>query len=83
MGALLSPNNSFGTIVTGNEIGVVTPYKAQHIKISSKLEEHGWEDIMVGTAELFQGKERPVMIISTVSVDSLTDFVKDDRVSFK
>lgn len=80
--ALLSPNNLFGRTVAGTDIGVVTPYKAQHMQILYRLEQKFIsEGIMVGTAELFQGKERPVMIISTVSVNSLTDFVQEDRVS--
>lgn len=79
---LLSPNNPFNTTVMGSDIGVVTPYKAQHLRISQRFEQNIlMKDILVGTTEIFQGKERPVMIISTVSVGSLSEFVQNDRVS--
>lgn len=80
--SLLSSNNPFGKSVKGVDIGIVTPYKEQHKRISQRFEENSQlADILIGTAEIFQGKEKPVMIISTVSVGKLTEFMKEDRVS--
>lgn len=39
------------------------------------------EDVTVGTAEIFQGKEKPIMIISTVRSDGKLGFVAEERVS--
>lgn len=37
-------------------------------------------EIVIGTAEVFQGQERPIIIISTVRTDEALGFVKDTRV---
>lgn len=40
-----------------------------------------WNDITVGTAETFQGKEKPVMIVSTVRAGGkYLGFVNDPQV---
>ncbi|CAI9262711.1 unnamed protein product [Lactuca saligna] len=52
--------------VRGPDIGVITPYRQQVIKISKALETFVGSDIKVGTVESFQGQEREVIIISTV-----------------
>lgn len=49
-----------------SDIGVVSPYKLQCKMIRQQCEKRGYEDIIIGTAEVFQGQERKVMIISTV-----------------
>lgn len=41
----------------------------------------GINDITVGTAEIFQGKEKPVIILSTVRSAGELGFVSDPRVS--
>lgn len=48
------------------DIGIVTPYKLQRMTIHKILEENNWNDVSVGTVEIFQGQERDVIIISTV-----------------
>lgn len=48
------------------QIGVVTPYHAQSYKIIQALQAHNMGKVDVGTAESFQGKQKTVMIISTV-----------------
>ncbi|CAL4141105.1 unnamed protein product, partial [Meganyctiphanes norvegica] len=61
------------------DIGIVTPYRRQVEKIRRQLEKQYKNskilinNIKVGSAEEFQGDERPVMIISTVrsSIDQL------------
>ncbi|KAK3042186.1 hypothetical protein RJ639_001306 [Escallonia herrerae] len=48
------------------DIGVITPYRQQVLKIQKALENFEWSDITVGSVEQFQGQEREVIIISTV-----------------
>ena len=60
-------------LATPEDIGVITPYQKQMQKIKStlhynttQLKKRDRRNIRVGTAELFQGMERPIIIISTV-----------------
>lgn len=77
------PNN-LPKRLTQNDIGVVTPYKMQRRKISQACRDLKFDEITVGTAEVFQGQEKPVMIISTVRSggDRRLQFVNNDRVCF-
>ncbi|KAH6905316.1 RNA helicase [Coprinopsis sp. MPI-PUGE-AT-0042] len=60
---------------TDNEIGVITPYHAQCLRIRTALRTVA-ESVKVGSVEEFQGQERKVIIISTVR--SSKDFVDYD-----
>lgn len=61
------------------QIGVVTPYHAQNYKILQALQAVNLGKVDVGTAESFRGKQKPVMIISTVrSVSEPFNFVVSD-----
>jgi helicase MOV-10 len=60
-------------LVADKDIGVITPYHAQCLKIRSVL---GRPDVKVGSVEEFQGQERKVIIVSTVR--SSKDFVEYD-----
>lgn len=66
--------------ITQSDIGVVTPYRKQRHKISQKLRRLNFDEVTVGTAEVFQGKEKPVMIISTVRSNGDLGFVSEPRV---
>lgn len=68
--------------VNQSEIGIVTPYKTQCKKITQICRKNKWNDILIGTSEVFQGKEKPVMIVSTVRAGGkYLGFVNDPRVS--
>ncbi|KAM3962458.1 putative helicase mov-10-B.1 [Aphomia sociella] len=62
--------------VPQEEIGVISPYTRQVHKINDWLEEKGYYNIEVGTVEAFQGKEKRVVIITTVRAKS--DLTKTD-----
>lgn len=79
---LLSPENGFGKMpIKQSDIGIVAPYKLQCKLLASACRKRNFNDVTVGTAEIFQGQERPVMIISTVRTNKELGFVKDPRVS--
>lgn len=64
-----------------SDIGIVSPYKKQCKKIGLACRDNDWTDITIGTAEAFQGKEKAVMIVSTVrSGGQRLGFVNDPRV---
>ncbi|MFS8002630.1 putative DNA helicase [Helianthus anomalus] len=53
--------------IKNEDIGVITPYRQQVLKISKALEMNvAGSEIKVGTVESFQGQEREVIIVSTV-----------------
>ncbi|KAF9414337.1 hypothetical protein HW555_007734 [Spodoptera exigua] len=58
-----------------SDIGIVTPYIRQVYQIKKSLTECGFNDIEVGTVEAYQGKEKRVVIISTVRANcNLLDY---------
>lgn len=63
--------------ISPKDIGVLSPYRVQYERIRSFSTN---KDITVGSAEMFQGQERPVTIISTVRTDGDLGFVRDPQV---
>lgn len=78
---LLTPGNPYSKKpIKESDIGVVAPYRLQCKFLVGACRQNNFNDITVGTAEIFQGQERPVMIISTVRTDMKLGFVNDARV---
>lgn len=48
------------------DIGVITPYRQQVLKIREALESFNKTNIKVGSVEQFQGQEKEIIIVSTV-----------------
>lgn len=70
--------------VKQEQIGIVTPYTGQVKKLRAQFE--NYPKIDIGTTEFFQGREKPVMIISAVRTENLNeniDFLDNPRVRFK
>lgn len=64
--ALLALNKEANILVEQEDIGIVTPYKRQMYRIKEQLKNQGLDEIEVGTAEVFQGREKRIIIITTV-----------------
>lgn len=69
-----------GKLVRQTDIGVVSPYTQQCSEIRAKLCKKGHTETTVGSAEVFQGQQRPVIIISTVRTGNDIGFVNDPKV---
>lgn len=67
--------------VSPKEIGIVTPYRAQVRLFQTLLKVKKWDEISVGSAEVYQGQEKSIIIISTVRSDKNLGFVKEGKVS--
>lgn len=59
-------NAQFGTYkIKAKDIGIITPFKEQKMLIMQQLAAKNWDQISVGTVDMFQGQERTVIIMST------------------
>lgn len=65
-----------------SDIGIVTPYRKQRRRIVQRLRRLKYNEITVGTAEVFQGKEKAVILITTVRSDGRLGFVSEPRVIY-
>lgn len=54
---------------TIDDVGIISPYKKQCKKIRMACRNRGWDGIQIGSVEVFQGKEKPIIIVSTVRSD--------------
>ncbi|KAG4073853.1 hypothetical protein HA402_014058 [Bradysia odoriphaga] len=63
------------------DIGIISPYKRQCINIAEKLEAERLTKIEVGSVEQFQGKEKPIIIISTVRKGNMGFVLERERIN--
>ena len=71
-------------IINQSDIGIVSPYKLQCKIIKQNCEKNNYNEIIIGSAETFQGQEKSVMIVSTVRSGRtfLGDFLANAQVQF-
>jgi DNA replication ATP-dependent helicase Dna2 len=60
------------------DVGCITPYRNQQALMRRELASAG-TPVECGTVDAFQGREKDVMLLSTVRRDKLTDFLADPR----
>lgn len=78
---LLGSNFANGRSILQSDIGVTSPYKLQCKQIARACQKNKFDGITIGTAEVFQGHEKPVMIVSTVRTNGkIGDFVRNPQV---
>jgi DNA replication ATP-dependent helicase Dna2 len=66
--------------VPPQEIGIITPYKAQQALIRKRLASTRWAAALsVDTVDRFQGGEREVIILSLARSDEVTSFLADQK----
>lgn len=66
------------------DIGIISPYKNQYQRIQEQLNMRNWNQIDCGSVELFQGKEKQIIIVSFVrSFTEKLGFLNNSRVSLK
>lgn len=74
---LLLNTSIAGNKVSQKDIGIVSPYKAQLNKLRASLL-HA-PDVEIGTAEYYQGREKKIIIISTVKSRNSVGFLKNEK----
>lgn len=58
--------------IEDHDIGVISPYRKQSEEIQAMCNANGWKNVQTGAVEIFQGQERPIIIVSTVRSNSKT-----------
>jgi superfamily I DNA and/or RNA helicase len=74
----LLKNGINGQPVKPQDIGIVSPYKSQITKIEKELEKI--KGLEIGTTEYLKGREKNIMIISTVKSKTSVGFLKNEKV---
>lgn len=66
-----------GVKVTADDIGIVSPYKAQLNMLKNALGHI--RSVEIGTAEYYQGREKKIIIISTVKSQASVGFLSSEK----
>ena len=66
-----------GQKVDAKDIGIVSPYKAQQNKLIFELRHH--KGVEIGSAEYYQGREKKIIIVSTVKSGDKVGFLKSEK----
>ncbi|XP_073812312.1 uncharacterized protein [Musca autumnalis] len=61
-----------GKPIKQTDIGVISPYKKQYLRIREELNLRRWYEIETGSVENFQGKEKAIIIVSFVRSNTST-----------
>lgn len=69
-----------GKNIVQSDIGIISPYLAQLKKLKEVIGAQ-WDKIEMGTAEHFQGREKRVIIISTVKSQGGIGFLSNEKVT--
>lgn len=70
--------------IAPTDIGVLTPYRTQSIKLRKEINDRMWNDIEVGSVEQYQGREKQVIILTTVrSNTNNVGFLNNPKVNFR
>lgn len=70
-----------GKPVKQSDIGIISPYQSQYKLIQEQLNKRRWYDVETGSVEIFQGKEKDIIIVSLVrSFTETLGFLDDPRV---
>jgi helicase MOV-10 len=67
-----------GRKIVPDDIGIISPYKAQIIRLKQTFEK--LSEIEIGTTEYFQGREKNIIIISTVKSHAKIGFLNNEKV---
>ncbi|XP_055547329.1 putative helicase MOV-10 isoform X2 [Wyeomyia smithii] len=66
--------------VSEQEIGIISPYTKQVQLIKTLCKNNNWTNVEVGSTEQYQGREKPVVLISTVrSGTSTVGFLSNEK----
>lgn len=49
-----------------NDVGIISPYRRQCEQLTEQCARNGYSGIQIGSVEIFQGQEKPIIIVSTV-----------------
>lgn len=68
---------------SNKEIGIVTPFRNQAIRIEERLQQENISNVKVGTIHTFQGQEKDKIILSSAITSSTSlgafEFIKNNR----
>ncbi|XP_058813019.1 putative helicase MOV-10 [Topomyia yanbarensis] len=63
-----------------HEVGIISPYTKQVLLIKTLCKNNGWDNVEVGSTEQYQGREKPIMLISTVrSATATVGFLNNEK----
>jgi helicase MOV-10 len=57
--------------VPAKDMGIISPYACQNDRLKAALYEKGIEDVEVGSVDMWQGREKPIMLYSAVRHDPI------------
>lgn len=53
-------------VISQSDIGIISPYRRQCEQLVEKCASNGYHNIQIGSVEVYQGQEKPIIICSTV-----------------